>query len=52
MLHKDVSLLIEQVEKRVLKQDEKIELLFTYLSKFIEKDDELRKSIGFKRKEE
>lgn len=52
LLHKDVSLLVEQVEKRLLKQDEKIELLFTYLSKFIEKDDKPRKPIGFKRKGE
>lgn len=52
LLHKDVSLLVEQVEKRLVKQDEKIELLFTYLSKFIEKDDEPRKPIGFKRKGE
>ena len=52
LLHKDVSLLVEQVEKRLVKQDEKIELLFTYLSKFIEKDDEPRKPIDFKRKGE
>lgn len=48
LLHKDVSLLVEQVERKLLKQDEKIELLFTYLSKFIEKDDTPRKSIGYK----
>ena len=46
LLHKDVSLLVEQVERKLLKQDEKIELLFTYLSKFIE--TEPRASIGFK----
>lgn len=50
LLHKDVSLLVEQVEKRLSKQDEKIELLFTYLSKFIEKEDQPRTEIGFKRK--
>lgn len=52
LLHKDVSLLVEQVERKLLKQDEKIEVLFTYLSKFIEKDDTPRKPIGFKRKGE
>jgi len=52
LLHKDVSLLVEQVEKRLGKQDEKIELLFAYLSKFIEKDDTPRTQIGFKRKVE
>lgn len=50
LLHKDVSLLVEQVEKRLMKQDEKIEVLFTYLSKFIEKEDQPRTEIGFKRK--
>lgn len=50
LLHKDVSLLVEQIEKRLGKQDEKIELLFTYLSKFIEKDDEPRTPIGFRQK--
>ena len=48
LLYKDVSLLVEQVEKKLIKQDEKIELLFTYLSKLIEKDDTPRKSIGYK----
>lgn len=48
LLHKDVSLLVEQVEKRLIKQDEKIELLFAYLSKFIEKEEKPRTPIGFK----
>jgi len=52
LLHKDVSLLIEQVEKKLLKQDQKIEVLFTYLSKFLEKEDQPRTEIGFKRKGE
>lgn len=50
LLHKDVSLLVEQIEKKLLKQDQKIEVLFTYLSKFIEKEDQPRTEIGFKRK--
>ena len=50
LLHKDVSLLVEQVEKKLIKQDQKIEVLFTYLSKFIEKEDKPRTEIGFKRK--
>ena len=48
LLHKDVQLLVEQVEKKLIKQDEKIELLFTYLSKFIENDDKPRTPIGYK----
>lgn len=48
LLHKDVSLLLEQVEKRLGKQDEKIEALFNYLKKFKEKDEVPRTMIGFK----
>lgn len=48
LLHKDVSLLVEHVETKLVKQDEKIELLFTYLSKFIDNEDRPLKSIGYK----
>ncbi|MBB5634720.1 hypothetical protein HDF26_002606 [Pedobacter cryoconitis] len=50
LLHKDISLLVEQIEKRLVKQDEKIDVLFTYLSKFIEKDEQPGIRIGFKTK--
>jgi len=50
MAHKDVFLRVEQIEKQLMKHDQKIELLFNYLSKFIEKDDQPRTEIGFKRK--
>jgi len=30
---------VEKVEKQLMKHEQKIELLFTYLSKFIEKED-------------
>ncbi|WP_316787700.1 ORF6N domain-containing protein [Pedobacter frigoris] len=33
LLHKDVWVLVEQVEKRLMKQDQKIEVLFSYLNK-------------------
>jgi len=48
--HKDVFIRVEQVEKHLMKHDQKIGLLFTYLSKFIEKEDKPRDAIGFKRK--
>jgi len=48
LTHKDIQLLFEQVEKKLIKQDQKIELLFTYLNKFIEKDDKPRTPIGYK----
>ncbi len=50
MAHKDVFIRVEQVEKQLMKHDQKIELLFTYLSKFIEKEEQPRVEIGFKRK--
>lgn len=48
LLHKDISILADQVEKKFNKQDQKIELLFSYLRKFIEEDAEPREPIGFK----
>jgi hypothetical protein len=48
VLHKDIQLLVEQVEKKLVKQDKKIELLFSYLNKFMEKEDEPRIPIGYK----
>ena len=50
ILHKDVANLIEQVENKLYKQDQKIELLFTYLDKFLEKEGIPRIPIGFKQK--
>lgn len=52
LAHKDVFIRVEQFEKQMMKQDEKIELLFTYLSKFIEKEDKPRTPIGFRTKSE
>jgi hypothetical protein len=34
--HKDILLLVEQVERKLVKHDQKIETLFTYLNKFLE----------------
>lgn len=50
LLHKDVSLLLENVEKRLGKQDKKIDDLFIYLNKFIEEKSVPRTMIGFKTK--
>lgn len=47
LAHKDVFLRVELVEKQMIKQDQKIKLLFGYLSKFIEKEDTPRKRIGY-----
>lgn len=48
LAHKDVFIRVEQVEKQMIKQDQKIELLFTYLNKFMDKEDNPREQIGFK----
>jgi hypothetical protein len=45
--HKDVFLRVEQIEKQMIKQDQKIEVLFSYLSKFIEKEEKPRKKVGY-----
>lgn len=50
LTHKDMLLRVEQVEKHLIKHDQKIELLFNYLSKFIEKVERPRTEIGFKRR--
>lgn len=52
LAHKDVFLRVEQVEKQMMKHDEKIEMLFTYLSKFIEKEETPRTPIGYRTKAE
>jgi hypothetical protein len=46
LAHKDVFIRVEQVVKHLMKHDQKIELLFNYLSKFIEKEDTPRTKIG------
>src|SRR3569833_505121 len=46
--HKDVLLMVEQVERKLVKQDQKIETLFAYLNKFLEKEEKPRNAIGYK----
>lgn len=50
LTNKDLLLKMEQLEDRMVKQDEKIALVFKYLKKFIEQEDRPRNPIGFKRK--
>ena len=49
LTHKDMLLRVEYMEKHLMKHDQKIELLFTYLNKFIEKEQKPRTEIGFRR---
>jgi len=48
LTNKDLLLKMEQLEKRVDHQDEKIVLVFNYLKRFIEVQEKPRKRIGFK----
>ncbi len=52
LTNKEFLLKMEQLEKRVGSQDEKIIMIFKYLKKFIEVKDKPRKQVGYKRKDE
>ena len=52
LTRKDLLLKMEQLEKSVGKQDQKIALVFKYLKKFIDIQEKPRKQIGYKRKGE
>jgi hypothetical protein len=43
---------MEELERKVSGQDEKIKLVFDYLKQFIKEQEEPRKEIGFKQKKE
>ena len=49
LTHKDLFLKLELMEKKLMGQDEKIELIFNYLKKFIHEQATPRKEIGYKR---
>lgn len=48
LTNKDLLLKMEQLEKRVGHQDEKIVIVFNYLKKFIDVQEKPRKRVGFK----
>jgi hypothetical protein len=49
LTHKDLLLKMEEIEKKVSGQDEKIKLIFDYLKRFVQERQEPRRKIGFKR---
>ena len=49
LTHKDLLLKMEEIEKKVSGQDEKIKLIFDYLKKFIQEQKTPRKPIGYNR---
>jgi hypothetical protein len=50
--YKDILFKVEQIEKKVGKQDEKIQAIFDYLKQFIQDQEKPRTEIGFKRVKE
>jgi hypothetical protein len=48
LTHKDLLLEVEEIRKKVNGQDEKIELIFDYLTKFITQEEVPREKVGFK----
>jgi chromosome condensin MukBEF ATPase and DNA-binding subunit MukB len=52
LTHKDLLLKMEELEKRVAGQDEKVVMIFNYLKQFIKEQETPRKRIGFKTEKE
>lgn len=50
--HKDVLLKLEQLERKVVQQDDDIKLIFDYLKELLNPKPEPLRKIGFKRKDE
>ncbi len=53
LTHKDLLLELEEIKKRISSQDERIDMVFDYLTKFItqEENKEPIRKVGFKRKD-
>lgn len=52
MTHKDILLQLEKIEKKMGKHDEQIALVFSYLKKLLNPQQQPRRRIGFRRKDE
>lgn len=48
LIHKDLLMEMEEIRKKVSGQDEKIELIFNYLKRFIYEKEKPRKQVGYK----
>jgi hypothetical protein len=49
MMHKDILVKLEQLEKKTDKHDEQIKVIFSYIKKLIEQPRERTERIGFKK---
>ena len=52
MTHKDISLQLEKIEKKLAGHDEEITLIFQYLKQLLSPPQPSRRKIGFKREDE
>jgi hypothetical protein len=52
LTHKDVLLKLEQLEKKVIQQDDDIKLIFNYLKELLNPKTEPMRRVGFKRSKE
>jgi hypothetical protein len=52
LTHKEILLKLEQLEKKAVRQDSDIKLIFKYLKELLNPKTEPLRKIGFKRKEE
>ena len=48
LTHKDLLLKMEEMEKKISGQDEKIVQIFNYLKQFVKEQEEPREKVGFK----
>jgi ORF6N domain len=48
--HKDLLMKVEQIERKVTNQDDRIKLLFDYLKKFVDGSEKNRRLIGYSKK--
>jgi hypothetical protein len=49
MMHKDILVKLEQLERKTDKHDEQIEIIFDYIKKLVEEPKERTERIGFKK---
>lgn len=49
IMHKDILVKLEQLEKKTDKHDNQIEIIFDYIKKLIEQPTERTERIGFKK---
>jgi hypothetical protein len=49
LAHKDILLRLEEMEKKIGKQDKNMKLVFEYLHQFVQQQEKPRKQIGFRK---